>query len=133
MRTREYLATKACLLTGAQGITDPAAIPAWSGMQQASLRTRAKVQYLPVTGPATVANSTPFLNTLIASGCAVIVAAGDIPAKTVSAQASLHPSQAFVLIGSTAGHPNITAVNGEDRDISARVEALVSAEVSGKE
>lgn len=114
------------------GIADPAAAPTWAGMQHASLKTHAKVQYLSITGPATVANASPFLNTLIAFDCAVIVAAGDLPTKTVVAQAGAHTKQPFILIGASDGHPNVTSVATNDVDLSKKVSKLVAAEVSGK-
>ena len=58
-RAREYLDYTACLLTGDRGIADPQAAPVWAGLQDASLATRAKVQYLAVTGPQTAENGVP--------------------------------------------------------------------------
>jgi hypothetical protein len=63
-RVRQYLAFRACLLTGARGITGGDAAAAWSGMQQASLATRAMVSYLPVLGPATRTTAVPYLASL---------------------------------------------------------------------
>ena len=45
-RARQYLAFNACLLTGSRGLAGPQAAQAWAGMQDASLATRAKVEYL---------------------------------------------------------------------------------------
>lgn len=36
-RAREYRDVTVCLLTGAAGVTDPAAAPVWAGMQESSL------------------------------------------------------------------------------------------------
>lgn len=49
-RAREYIEFQACLLTGAEGLSDPATQPVWAGMQEASRETRAKVSYLAVQG-----------------------------------------------------------------------------------
>jgi hypothetical protein len=49
-RPRPYLAFTACLLTDEQGVAGSAAGAVWAGMQDASLATRAKVQYVPAVG-----------------------------------------------------------------------------------
>src|SRR6266545_4918684 len=46
-RARAYLAFTACLLTDEHGIAGERAVPVWAGMQDASLATRVKVQFLP--------------------------------------------------------------------------------------
>jgi hypothetical protein len=53
-----------------------AAAPVWAGMQDASLATHAKVQYLQVTGEATVGNALPYLATLVQRRYAVVFGAG---------------------------------------------------------
>jgi hypothetical protein len=109
-RARQYLTFKACLLTDSQGITGKQAAQVWAGMEQASLRTRARIQYLPAFGPATVANTRPYLNSLIQRRCNIIIAVGDIPVATVTAEASRRPTTHFVVITERATGPNITTV-----------------------
>jgi hypothetical protein len=60
-RARQYLEFTACLLTDDHGITGPEAAPVWAGMQEASLATRAKVQFASVVGRQSVENAVPFL------------------------------------------------------------------------
>ena len=75
-RARVYENVDACLLTGAQGLADPTAAQAWAGMEAASQATSARVSYLAVTGPATLAAAEPFAGSLLVQGCKVIVASG---------------------------------------------------------
>src|ERR1051326_1434273 len=51
-RARAYRDVSACLLTGGRGIADPQAAAAWSGMEDASATTHARVTYLAVPDPA---------------------------------------------------------------------------------
>src|SRR5262249_49639538 len=85
-RAREYLAFKACLLTDAQGINGKEAAPVWAGMEKASLKPRAKVQYLPAFGPSTTANTQPSLRSLTQQRCNVIVAIGAGPVAAATAE-----------------------------------------------
>lgn len=109
-RARRYLQFKACLLTDSKGISGSAAAPLWQAMQKASLATRARVQYLPVAGPATAANATPYLNALIQRHCDIILATGTAQTAAVTAQAPLHPHSHFLIVGATAPQANITAI-----------------------
>nr|BFE65694.1 hypothetical protein GCM10020063_102200 [Dactylosporangium thailandense] len=63
-REREYLEFTACLLTPQDGVRGAAAGPVWAAMQDASQQTKAKVQYLEVSGAQTVENAVTFLNSL---------------------------------------------------------------------
>ncbi|RZU44142.1 hypothetical protein EV284_1601 [Streptomyces sp. BK022] len=115
-RARQYKEFDACLLTGDKGIaqgTDAAS--AWRGMQRASLQTRARINYVPVTGAQSEANTQPFLNSLMQRHCGVLVAVGAPQARVARAAAAEHPEVRFVLIdgastaaGGKAG--NVTAV-----------------------
>ncbi|GAB3279620.1 hypothetical protein GCM10027589_06280 [Actinocorallia lasiicapitis] len=131
-RARQYLSSKACLLTGAKGLADASARPAWDGMQQASLKTRTQVQYFAVTGPATVANATPYLGTLISLECDLIIAAGKLPAATVRANAARFGDRSFVVLGGTGGG-NVTAISEPADRIPARIAELITDGVKGKE
>jgi hypothetical protein len=52
-RQREYLDATACLLTDAKGVAGTEAAPIWSAMQDASVSSLVRVQYLEVDGPQT--------------------------------------------------------------------------------
>ncbi|GAA2332436.1 hypothetical protein [Dactylosporangium salmoneum] len=110
-RERQYLEFTACLLTAKDGVRDPAAAPAWAAMQDASLQTRAKVQYLEVTGDQTVDNAVPFLNSLAQGKCALILAAGEVPVGAVAKGAGAFPAKQFVTVGAGASGPNVQAVD----------------------
>ncbi|GHF16509.1 hypothetical protein E5082_15085 [Streptomyces griseoluteus] len=77
IRARHYTETGACLLTGKQGITagTPAAT-VWQGMQDASLKTHARVSYQQVIGEQSAGNARPFLNSMLQGSCEVVVAVG---------------------------------------------------------
>jgi hypothetical protein len=91
-RARQYLDFTACLLTDADGVTGAQAAPVWAGMQDASQATHAKVQYLSVSGPQTVENAMPFLNSLAQGHCDLVVAVGDAPVAAVRAGAGKFPA-----------------------------------------
>jgi basic membrane lipoprotein Med (substrate-binding protein (PBP1-ABC) superfamily) len=105
-RARQYLEFTACLLTDERGITGPEAKPVWAGMQDASLATRAKVQYLAVAGTQTVDNAVPYLNTLAQRRCDLVLAAGAVPTGAVGKAAAQFPRTRFVVVG-----PGTTAAN----------------------
>jgi len=113
-RARVYSSFRACLLTGAGGITDPQAAPVWAGMEDASLRTSAMVSYLAVTGPATKDNALSFLSSLVLRHCDVVVTSGAAERAAVVAEAARFSGVKFVLTGGTSDGPvaglNITAV-----------------------
>jgi hypothetical protein len=117
-RARPYLEYTACLLTDAQGVAGAAAAPVWAGMQDASLATHAKVQYLPVVGEASVGNALPYLATLVQRRCAVVFAVGPAQVAAVAADAAKHPEVRFVVAaGSGAGSPsgaNVTSIDSSE-------------------
>jgi hypothetical protein len=132
-RARAYESVDACLLTGANGLADPTAAQAWAGMEDASRATSARVSYLAVTGPATVAQAEPFAGSLLVSGCKVIVAAGAAERSAALAEAGRFGSVRFVVTGSAAGAPaNVTALaftsSGLRSGVASAVEAGVHAE-----
>ncbi|MEV6931833.1 hypothetical protein AB0M46_46115 [Dactylosporangium sp. NPDC051485] len=109
-RERAYLAYTACLLTPAAGVADPSAAPAWSALQEVSATTRAKVQYLAISGPQTLDNALTFVNSLAAAGCNLIFAAGPLPVQAVAKGAATFPDRRFVTLGGTAS-ANVATVN----------------------
>jgi hypothetical protein len=125
-RARPYLAFTACLLTDGQGVTGPRAAPVWAGMQDASLSTHAKVQFLQVTGEGTVANAQPYVASLVQRKCAVVVAVGTAQVGAVLADAPKYPGVRFVVLGPAGDVPGVTSVDASAKDGGrARVAALV--------
>jgi hypothetical protein len=114
-RARQYIEFTACLLTGEAGITDATAIPAWDGLQEASLATHAKVQYLAITGPQTIDNGTPFVNTLAQTGCNLIFAAGQVAVASIDNGAHNFPQQDFYPIGGGQPTNNVHPISADDR------------------
>jgi hypothetical protein len=98
-RTRQYLDTSACLLTGADGVTPgtPGA-QAWRAMESASLASHVMVSYLPVAGSA---DAPAMLNTLVDRRCGVIVVTGASRAQVASV-ARGNPRHQFILVASSA-------------------------------
>lgn len=123
-RARQYLAYTACLLTDDHGTQGPAAAPVWAGMQDASLATRAKVQFLVVTGPQTAENAAPFVASLAQSHCDLVFAAGRAPSAGVRRSAPTFPRVRFFLVGDPNPGGNISSVDG-------RTPELVRASVAG--
>ncbi|MEU8797131.1 hypothetical protein [Spirillospora sp. NPDC048819] len=129
-RAREYLAFKACLLTDSRGIAGKEAAPVWEGMQRASLKTHAKIQYLAVPAPATMANARPYLASLVQRHCGIILAAGQLATDTVAANAESFAKARFVVLGATGTAANVVAVNASGTPVPAAVERIVSDAVT---
>ncbi|MFY1637418.1 hypothetical protein ACN27F_29810 [Solwaraspora sp. WMMB335] len=108
-RAREYRDVTACLLTADSGLTDPAAEPVWAGMQEASLQTRGRVQFLEVNGPQTVDNAAGYLGSLVGSQCQLILAVGEAPGAALLRDAPRHADATFVLIGDVDAAANADA------------------------
>jgi basic membrane lipoprotein Med (substrate-binding protein (PBP1-ABC) superfamily) len=120
----------ACLLTGPQGLADPAAAQSWAGLQQASQATTARVSYLAATGPGTEAAAEPFAGSLLVSGCKVVVAAGAPERAAVLAEASRFAAVRFVVAGPAAGSPsNVTVLAFTPAGLQAAVASAVEAGV----
>jgi len=129
-RARVYESVDACLLTGPQGLYDPAAAQAWAGLEAASRATSARVSYLAVTGPATVAAAEPFAGSLLVQGCKVIVASGTAERAAALAEAGRFGSVRFVVTGSAVGSPpNVTALAFAPSGLAASVASAVEAGV----
>ncbi|CNE99610.1 Uncharacterised protein [Mycobacterium tuberculosis] len=129
-RARQYLAFKACLLTDSHGIAGKEAAPVWEGMRRASLKTHAKIQYLAVPGPATVANARPYLASLVQRHCGVIIAAGDLATDTVTANARSFAGAHFIVVGAAGAAENVRAVQVSGTPVATAVERLVSEAVT---
>ena len=122
-RARQYLDYTACLLTGAQGIAEPDAAPVWAGMQQASLATHAKVQYLPVTDPPTIENASAFLAGLAQGNCDLVFAAGAKPTAAADLRAGAFPNVTFYVLARGTDSGNLTHL---DDSTPARSQARVN-------
>ncbi|MFF4233145.1 BMP family ABC transporter substrate-binding protein [Streptomyces sp. NPDC001820] len=113
-RARQYKEFDACLLTDEKGILagTPAA-PVWEGMQQASLDTRARVNYVPVMGEQSAQNARPFFNSLMQRQCEVVLAVGAPQVEVTEAGAKQYPKVHFVVVdGVEAG--NVTVAKSGD-------------------
>ena len=129
-RARVYEDVDACLLTGARGLSDPAAAQAWAGMEDASRATSARVSYLAVAGPETEAAAVPFAGSLLVRGCKVIVASGSAERAAALAVAGRYGSVRFVVDGAAAGSPpNVTALAFTPSGLRASVASAVEAGV----
>jgi basic membrane lipoprotein Med (substrate-binding protein (PBP1-ABC) superfamily) len=134
-RAQQYLAFNACLLTGNDGVTGAAA-PVWSGMQDASLKTRAKVEFLPVFGEASKANALPYLASLVQRHCDVILAVGSAQIAAVSADAPARPRVHFVVVGGQVSAPNVVSLDASSpeqvrRQVATEVMAAVKSSSRG--
>nr|MDT0658574.1 hypothetical protein [Micromonospora sp. DSM 115978] len=116
-RAREYRDVTACLLTGEAGVDGPEAAPVWAGMQEASLSTAAKVQYLEVSGPQTAENAEGYLASLIQSRCDLVLAVGDAQTAALTARAGQYPDDRFVLIGGGQSASNVSVVDSGDSEL----------------
>ncbi len=126
-RARPYLEYTACLLTDGHGVAGQPAAQVWAGMQDASLATHAKVQYLPVVGEETAANASPYLASLVQRQCRVVVAVGPAQVAAVVADAPKYPGVRFAVVGGGASGGNVTSVSATPPDgVRARVSALVA-------
>jgi basic membrane lipoprotein Med (substrate-binding protein (PBP1-ABC) superfamily) len=129
-RARSYLAFTACLLTDAQGVTGAAARPVWAGMQDASLATRAKVQYLPAMAATRTADVLPYLASLVQRHCDVVVTVGPAQVDAVTTVAGRYPDVRFVVVGRAPAGPNVTVIDtASAQQVRDRVSALIRAAV----
>jgi hypothetical protein len=129
VRARVYENVDACLLTGAQGLADPAAAQVWAGMEDASRATTARVSYLAVTGPATEAEAAPFVGSLLVRGCRVIVASGAAEQAAVLADAGRFPATRFVVTSAATAPANVTVLGFTTSGLRAAVAAAVESGV----
>jgi basic membrane lipoprotein Med (substrate-binding protein (PBP1-ABC) superfamily) len=131
-RVRQYLDYTACLLTGERGVSDAVAAPAWAGLQQASLTTKAQVQYLAVTGEQTVDNATTFVNSLAQAGCDVIFGVGDVAVAAIEKSAPAFTNRHFYTVGGTVTAPNVTPIAATDSTgVTKAVNDAATAAVTG--
>jgi basic membrane lipoprotein Med (substrate-binding protein (PBP1-ABC) superfamily) len=128
VRARQYLAFTACLLTDSHGVAGSPAAQVWAGMQDASLTTHAKAEYLPVYG-TTAAAAQPYLASLIQRRCGMVLAVGTAQVSVVTADAGRYPQVRFVAIGAAPESRGVTTVDPADGQVRASVARLISAAV----
>lgn len=133
-RQREYRAETACLLTGEKGVAAPEAAPVWAGMQDASLATRVKIQYLEVDGPQTPENAETYLASLAQSRCDLILAVGAAPTAGLRAASHRFPARRFVGIGGGEPGDNVSIVDVSGPEgARAKAKELVSGIAAGED
>jgi hypothetical protein len=102
-------------------------------MEDASLRTGSKVSYLAVPGPATAANATSFVGSLLVRNCGVIVALGAPEQAAVITDAPRFPAVRFVIAGGGMAGPvggaNLAVVSSAPSGLRSAVRAMVVADV----
>lgn len=143
-RVRQYANVRACMLTGADGVTNSVAAAAWAGMQGASSSSRAMVSYLPVPGPASKASAVPYVASLVQRQCTVIVAVGQAQVAAATSQAARYGHVHFIVITQGAGVPGgrppglaqagpgvVRVPSAPAAQVHQAVQAAVSAAVNG--
>jgi hypothetical protein len=129
-RARVYLAFTACLLTSSQGLSSPQAAAAWAGMEDASLATRAKVQYLAVPPGTSGVGARPYLTSLLLRKCGAVVATGPAQTAAVTADAPRYGSVRFAVPGGRAAASNVTVVPSSPGAMRSAVSAFVTSAVA---
>ncbi|MGN9801925.1 hypothetical protein [Micromonospora sp. L32] len=117
-RQREYRAETACLLTGEKGVAAPEAVPVWAGMQEASLATHVKIQYLEVSGPQTPENAETYLASLVQSRCDLILTVGAAPVGALRAGGARFPTVRFVGINGGNASSNVSVVEANSPQVA---------------
>lgn len=131
-RVRQYTNVRACMLTGADGVTDSVAAAAWAGMRSASNSSRAMVSYLPVPGPASKASAVPYVASLVQRQCTVVVAVGDAQVSAATSQAARYGHVHFIVITRGPAGPGVVRVpSAPAANVHQAVQAAVSAAVNG--
>ncbi|NEB94070.1 hypothetical protein [Streptomyces bauhiniae] len=130
-RARHYTEIDACLLTGKDGImTGTPAAAVWQGMQDASLKTHARVSYQQVTGEQSTGNARPFLNSMLQGSCEVVVAVGGPEVSVAAEAAPKHAETGFVLIGGGHSGGNVSLLHTGDGlrgEVAGAVERAIDA------
>jgi hypothetical protein len=129
-RARLYLAFTACLLTDSHGLAGRPAAQAWSGMQKASLATRAKVEYLPVMSGSTPAAAMPYLASLLQRHCKVVIAAGSAQVAALVSEKGRPPGVRLVAMGSVPARSGIMTVPASGSGVASAVDQIITAAVA---
>ncbi|MFF7968185.1 hypothetical protein ACFZC3_22865 [Streptomyces sp. NPDC007903] len=130
-RARHYTETDACLLTAKDGIMagTPAAT-VWQGMQDASLKTHARVSYQQVMGEQSAGNARPYLNGMLQGSCEVVVAVGGPEVSVAAEAAPKYGKTDFVLVGGGHSGGNVSLLHTGDglrADVAGAVERAIDA------
>jgi basic membrane lipoprotein Med (substrate-binding protein (PBP1-ABC) superfamily) len=129
-RARHYTEVDACLLTGKDGImAGTTAATVWQGMQDASLKTHARVNYQQVVGEQSVGNARPFLNSMLQGSCEVVLAVGSPEVSAAADTAPQHRKTDFILVDGERSRANVTFVHTGDGlrgDVADAVERAVN-------
>lgn len=128
-RSRQYGDARACMLTGASGVSDPVAAAAWAGMQGASDSTRAMISYLSVPAPATRASARPYMASLVQRQCGVIVAVGQAQTAAAWPAATAAGRVHFIVVTAGPAGPVSSAVVRISPAPAASVRTAVQAAV----
>lgn len=126
-RARQYAHFTQCLLTDAAGVNSPAAQPVWAGMQQSSVKTAAKSQFLAIPAAAARYDAETYVNTLVARGCDVILAAGPVPVRVATEAAASSPARHFILVGDGPSAGNTIVVRSAKPSAAAVANVLTDA------
>jgi len=95
-------------------------------MQEASRATHAEVSYLAVMGPQTVDNALPFLGSLLARHCEVVLAAGPAERNAVADRAHQYPTVRFAVVGGISSASNISVLSGDAAAVQDEADSTVS-------
>ncbi len=99
-------------------------------MQDASLKTHARVSYAPVTGEQSTGNARPFPDGLLQRSYEVVLAVGKPQVTAAQETAARHRKVSFVLVGGTRAGINVSTVSTGDglrAGVARAVEDAVAA------
>lgn len=113
-RQRVYSAYSACLLVGPGGLSGRGVAPVWSGLEDGSIATSAKVSYLAVVGAESPDNVATYANTLLVRKCDLVVAVGSGETAAVLDVAAANPTIHFAVVGATASGANVASIAASD-------------------
>jgi basic membrane lipoprotein Med (substrate-binding protein (PBP1-ABC) superfamily) len=132
-RVRQYADTRACLLTGSAGVSDPLASAVWAGMQGASSSTRAMVSYLPVPAGTTDATALPYVASLVQRQCGVIVAVGPAQVAAATSGAARFRQVRFIVVtGADKASSKVIRISpAPAAQVHSAVQAAVSTALNG--
>lgn len=94
----------------------------WSGLEDGSAATSAKVSYLAVAGAETSENVAAYVGTLVVRKCDLVVAVGSAETAAVLKESHGFPAVHFAVVGAAAQGANVASVESSD---AQRVRDLV--------
>ncbi|GAA3207077.1 hypothetical protein GCM10010468_22980 [Actinocorallia longicatena] len=94
-------------------------------MQQASLKTRSKIQYL-ANSEVKSTNALPYLGTLIQTRCNLIIGVGATQTTAVSSGARTYPKLRFAVVGAASETRNVSSISADPATLVDQVEELVA-------